>query len=102
MALPSLFFVITDMRLNPQSKSWFTRPVRHIPVSYTHLAVAAVAEQNARIELAFGEHEVTLSAESAYGRSSAPVKALVLSAPATPDVYKRQGSSSTKTSGPMA
>ena len=50
-------------------------------------AVAAVAERNARIELAFGEREVTLSAESAYGRSSAPVKALVLSAPATPFYY---------------
>ena len=46
-----------------------------------------MAEQNARIELAFGEHEITLSAESAYGRSSAPVKALVLSAPATPFYY---------------
>ena len=50
-------------------------------------SVASVAEQNARIELAFGEHEVILSAESAYGRSFAPVKALVLSAPATPFYY---------------
>ena len=49
--------------------------------------VAAVAEQNARIELAFGEHEITLSAESAYGKSSAPVKALVLSAPGKPFYY---------------
>lgn len=29
--------------------------------------VAALAESNARIELAFGEHEIVLSAESAYG-----------------------------------
>ena len=50
-------------------------------------SVAAVAEQNARIELAFGEHEITLSAESSFGRSSAPVKALVLSAPAKPFYY---------------
>lgn len=50
-------------------------------------SVAAVAEQNARIELVFGEHEVILSAESACGKSSAPVKALVLSAPATPFYY---------------
>lgn len=49
--------------------------------------VAALAESNARVELAFGEHEIVLSAESAYGRSSVPVKALVLNAPGTPFYY---------------
>lgn len=47
----------------------------------------AVSESNHRVELAFGEHEVTVSAESAYGRSSAPVKALVLNAPSQPFYY---------------
>lgn len=52
--------------------------------------VAALAESNARIELAFGEHEIVLSAESAYGRSSAPVKALVLNAPNAPFYYNHK------------
>lgn len=53
-------------------------------------AVAAFAESNARIGLAFGEHEITLSAESACGRSSAQVKALVLNAPDTPFYYNHK------------
>ena len=40
-----------------------------------------------RVELTFGEHEITVSAESACGRSSAPVKALVLNAPKQPFYY---------------
>ena len=52
--------------------------------------VAALAESNARIELAFGEHEIVLSAESAYGRSSVPVKALVLNAPGAPFYYNHK------------
>ena len=39
------------------------------------------------VELTFGEHEITVSAESACGRSSAPVKALVLNAPKQPFYY---------------
>lgn len=50
-------------------------------------AVAVVAEKNARVELAFGEHEIILSADTAYGRSSAPVKCLVLNGPAAPFYY---------------
>ncbi len=49
--------------------------------------VSAVAESSGRIEIAFGEHEVILSAESAYGKSSAPVKALMPNAPITPFYY---------------
>lgn len=52
--------------------------------------VAALTESNARFELAFGEHEVILSAESALGRSSVPVKALVLNAPDTPFYYNHK------------
>lgn len=59
-------------------------------LSHAIAAVAAVAESNARIELAFGEHEVILSAESACGKSSVPVKALVLSAPDTPLYYNHK------------
>lgn len=59
-------------------------------LSHAIETVAAVAESNARIELAFGEHEVVLSAESAYGKSSVPVKALVLSAPDTPFYYNHK------------
>ena len=47
----------------------------------------SVSESNHRVELAFGEHEITVSAESACGRSSAPVKALVLNAPKQPFYY---------------
>jgi DNA polymerase-3 subunit beta len=50
-------------------------------------AVSVVAEKNARIELAFGEHEIVLKAETAYGRSAAPVRGLVLNAPAAPFYY---------------
>ena len=49
--------------------------------------VSAVAESSGKIEIAFGEHEVILSAESAYGKSSAPVKALMPNAPITPFYY---------------
>ena len=49
--------------------------------------MSAVAESSGRIEIAFGEHEVILSAESAYGKSSAPVKALMPNAPITPFYY---------------
>ena len=47
----------------------------------------SVSESNHRVELTFGEHEITVSAESACGRSSAPVKALVLNAPKQPFYY---------------
>lgn len=47
----------------------------------------SVSESNHRVELAFGEHEITVRAESACGKSSAPVKALVLSAPNQPFYY---------------
>ena len=55
---------------------------------YRALEVAeSVSESNHRVELTFGEHEITVSAESACGRSSAPVKALVLNAPKQPFYY---------------
>ena len=47
----------------------------------------SVSESNHRVELAFGEHEITVRAESACGKSSAPVKALVFSAPNQPFYY---------------
>lgn len=52
--------------------------------------VASVAERNARVELAFGEHEIILSTDSYLGRSSASVKALVLNAPSKPLYYNHK------------
>lgn len=43
--------------------------------------VSSVSEANGKVEFSFGEHELILSAESACGKSSAPIKALILNAP---------------------
>lgn len=43
--------------------------------------------EKSRVELAFGEHELRVSTQNAQGHASAPVKALVLSAPDRPFYY---------------
>lgn len=50
-------------------------------------SVSAVEPENSRIELAFGEHELRISAKNALGGAEVPVKALVLSAPDRPFYY---------------
>lgn len=52
------------------------------------ISLVAVGEpEKSRVELAFGEHELRVSTQNAQGHASAPVKALVLSAPDRPFYY---------------
>lgn len=50
-------------------------------------SVAVAAPENCRVELAFGEHELQVSAESAQQKAGMPVKALILNAPERPFYY---------------
>lgn len=50
-------------------------------------SVAVVDTEGSRVELAFGEHELCVGIETAQGRASIPVKALVLSEPDRPFYY---------------
>lgn len=53
-------------------------------------SAAVVSLTNPRIELAFGEHEIRVGAETEHGRAVMPVKALVLSAPSQPFYYNHK------------
>ena len=44
-------------------------------------------EQERRMEMAFGEHQLYVSALAGHGQASAPVNALILNAPDTPFYY---------------
>lgn len=51
------------------------------------LSASVVAPENSRIEVAFGEHAIRVSAGEDRERATVPVKALVLSAPGQPFYY---------------
>lgn len=51
------------------------------------LSASVVAPENSRIEVAFGEHVIRVSAGEDRERATVPVKALVLSAPGQPFYY---------------
>ncbi len=50
-------------------------------------SVSVLEDKSPKISLSFGEHEIKVCMESAYGSSAMPVKALVLSAPGQPFCY---------------